>query len=263
MSTSFRVYIDESGDEGFVFKPDGSGSSRWLVISATVIRTEKDLMFVRCLENVHRILQKPAKQQLHFSDLKHEQRVAYVRQIAELPMRTVSILVYKPCIREPEKFQNDKFLLYRYITRYLLERVSWLCRDNRIPEQGDGTADIVFSNRSIMSYDSLREYLDHLKNNSDSLKVTVDWDVIKTTKVKAVEHSKLAGLQVADAVASSIYYAVNLNRYGNTEDRYMRLMDRNFFRAKGGRVFGYGIKFWPDNMEEIKKANPHIEEFAF
>ncbi len=25
---SFRVYIDESGEEGFVFRPDGSGSSR-------------------------------------------------------------------------------------------------------------------------------------------------------------------------------------------------------------------------------------------
>jgi hypothetical protein len=28
MNPSFMVYIDESGDEGFVFNPDGSGSSR-------------------------------------------------------------------------------------------------------------------------------------------------------------------------------------------------------------------------------------------
>jgi len=29
MNPSFMVYIDESGDEGFVFNGDGSGSSRW------------------------------------------------------------------------------------------------------------------------------------------------------------------------------------------------------------------------------------------
>ncbi|WP_207787910.1 DUF3800 domain-containing protein [Candidatus Thiosymbion oneisti] len=42
MSSSFVVYLDESGDEGFVFSDDGSGSSRWLVLSAAVIRKAND-----------------------------------------------------------------------------------------------------------------------------------------------------------------------------------------------------------------------------
>jgi hypothetical protein len=262
MSCSFRVYIDESGDEGFVFNPDGSGSSRWLVMSAVVVRKENDLQLVRCLEKVRQVLGKQPRKQLHFSDLKHEQRVAYVREIATLPIRTVSILVYKPCIREPEKFQSQKFLLYRYVTRYLLERVSWLCRDHKIGEKDDGTADLIFSNRSIMSYYELREYLNHLKKNSDSLKVTVDWSIVHPEKVQAVDHSQLAGLQVADAVASGFFYAVNRNRYGDIEDRYARALSAAFYRHKG-KTEGYGIKYWPDDMEAIKKANPHIEKFAF
>lgn len=36
MTSSFRVYIDESGDEGFTFLPNEQGSSRWLVLSALV-----------------------------------------------------------------------------------------------------------------------------------------------------------------------------------------------------------------------------------
>jgi len=40
MTSSFRVYIDESGDEGFTFLPDEQGSSRWLVLSALVFRRE-------------------------------------------------------------------------------------------------------------------------------------------------------------------------------------------------------------------------------
>ncbi|MDD5673928.1 MAG: DUF3800 domain-containing protein [Chitinivibrionales bacterium] len=262
MNSSFRVYIDESGDEGFVFKPDGSGSSRWMVMSAAVIRKENDLQGVRCLEKVRQILGKQPKQQLHFSDLTHEQRVAYINEITTLPIRTVSILVYKPCIREPEKFQSEKFLLYRYVTRYLLERVSWLCRDHRTAGSGDGTADLIFSNRSIMSYSELRVYLDHLKDHSDSLKVTVDWNIIHSQKVRAVDHSQLAGLQIADAVASGFFYAINKNRYGNVEDRYARELGKTLYRHKS-KAEGYGLKFWPDDMDEIKKANSHIEKFAF
>ncbi len=114
---SFRAYIDESGDEGFSFNPDGSGSLRWLVLSAVVVREKNDLSLVKLLGDVRKALGRPPKQHLHFSDLKHEQRVPYIRQIAESSVRSVTILIHKPSIREPEKFQSEKFLLYRYATR--------------------------------------------------------------------------------------------------------------------------------------------------
>ena len=47
MKPSFLAYIDESGDEGFVFNEDGSGSSRWFVLSAAVIRQVNDLQMVK------------------------------------------------------------------------------------------------------------------------------------------------------------------------------------------------------------------------
>ena len=126
MKSSFIAYVDESGDEGFIFHPDGSGSSRWFVLSAAVIRKTDDLQLVSCMKEVRTVLRKPPKEPLHFVDLKHDQRIPSVRRVGELPIRTVKVLVYKPLIREPEKFQNTKYLLYRYATRLLLERVSWL-----------------------------------------------------------------------------------------------------------------------------------------
>jgi hypothetical protein len=42
VSIGFRVYIDESGDEGFKFDQPGKGSSRWFVLSAVVTREEND-----------------------------------------------------------------------------------------------------------------------------------------------------------------------------------------------------------------------------
>ena len=74
MNPSFVVYIDESGDEGFVFNADGSGSSRWFVLSAAVIRKSNDLQMVSCLKETRGVLGKSPKTPLHFVDLKHDQR---------------------------------------------------------------------------------------------------------------------------------------------------------------------------------------------
>lgn len=43
MTASFPVYIDESGDEGFVFHPGERGSLRWLVLSAAVFRKSNEV----------------------------------------------------------------------------------------------------------------------------------------------------------------------------------------------------------------------------
>lgn len=258
---SFRVYVDESGEEGFVFNADGTGSSRWLVLSAVVVRTMKDSEIPRLMEKVRQTLGRAPKQPLHFCRLNHQQRLPWLREIAAAPLKTVSVLTCKPAIDEPEKFQTQKHLLYRYACRFLLERVSWLCRDNRRKDEGDGQAEIIFSNRSQMSYDELRNYLRHLKHKSDEMDVRIDWSVINPKLVSAVAHEQLAGLQVADAVASGLFAAVNLNKYGDVEDKYAKILWPTFYRHKA-TFLGYGLKFWPDDFAKLKEANPHLAVFA-
>jgi hypothetical protein len=257
MKPSFIVYIDESGDEGFVFHPDGSGSSRWFVLSAAVIRQANDLKMVSCLREAREVLGKAPKTPLHFVDLKHDQRVPYARRVGGLPMRTVSVLVYKPLIREPEKFQNTKYLLYRYATRMLLERVSWLCRGHRKEGEGDGFAEVIFSNRSNMSYEEIREYLRLLLKQAleDPEKIQVDPTVIDPERIRSVDHAKLAGLQVADAVASGLHFALKVNRYGETESGYLTHLTKTIFRHRGVAM-GYGLKVWPEVFATVKAKAP-------
>ena len=263
MKASFIAYVDESGDEGFVFNPDGSGSSRWFVLSAAVIRQSNDLQMVACLKAVREVLVKPPKTPLHFVDLKHEQRVPYIRRVGALPIRTVSVLVYKPLIAEPEKFQNTKYLLYRYATRLLVERVSWLCRDQRKAGEGDGFTDFIFSNRSNMSYEDIRAYLRLLLKQSEAnpQQVQIDGTVIDPERIRSVEHSKLAGLQVADAVASGFHFAVKKNRYGETETGYLPHLKTTIFRHKGAAI-GYGLKFWPEDYATVKTKAPEAEHLG-
>jgi Protein of unknown function (DUF3800) len=263
MKASFIAYVDESGDEGFVFNADGSGSSRWFVLSAAVIRQSNDLQMVSCLKEVREVLKKPPKTPLHFVDLKHEQRVPYIRRVGALPIRTVSVLVYKPLITEPEKFQNTKYLLYRYATRLLVERVSWLCRDQRKTGEGDGFTEFIFSNRSNMSYEDIRAYLRLLLKQAEAnpQQVQIDRTVIDPDQIRSVEHSKLAGLQVADAVASGFHFAVKKNLYGETETGYLPHLKTTLYRHKSVAI-GYGLKFWPEDYATVKAKAPEAEHLG-
>lgn len=257
MKSSFVAYIDESGDEGFKFLDNERGSSRWFVVSAAVFRRENDLQAVQVLKATRELLGKPPKKALHFKDMKHDARVAYVTKVAEAHFRHVSVLVHKPSLPEPERFQESPYLLYRYVTRLLLERVSWLCRDALRPDGCNGTVETIFSDRSAMSYDELRQYLCTLRDQSqvhDAIRI--DWNVIKPEQARAVKHDQLAGLQVADAVASSVFASMNKSPLGNTEPRYLTALRRQAYRHKGVAL-GYGLKVWPP-IEQLEKEMPHV-----
>lgn len=260
MAASFTAYIDESGDEGFVFHPEERGSSRWLVLSPVVFRKSNDLHAVRIMRDARVLLKKEPKRALHFRELRHEQRVPYVRLIGSAQLRTVSVLIHKPSVKEPERFQSESFRLYRYASRLLLERVSWLCRDHHKEGEGDGTVEITFSNRSAMSYDDLRDYLERLRLTTEASDVRVDWNVVRPERVKAVNHDQLAGLQVADAVASGMFFAVNLNPYGEVESRYLELLEPTIYRHRK-TALGYGLKFWPEDFDTLADTLPHLDVF--
>ena len=245
MAASFRVYIDESGDEGFAF---GRGSSEWFVLSAVVTHAAEDLAGVKVVDTVRTRLGRPEKKPLHFRDLRHEHRLVYVDEIARQPLKVVSVLVHKPSLNEPEKFQ-ERYRLYFYAVRYLLERVSWYCRDHRhAKDAGDGTAAIAFSNRSGMSYAELRDYVKLLETQTSMFDVRVDWSVIRAEGIRAFTAGRLMGLQVADAVAGSFFYATQASQYGFTEDRYARMLKPVVYQHRG-RYVGYGLKLWPREVE--------------
>ena len=259
MTNSFVAYIDESGDEGFKFLPADRGSSRWFVISAVVYRITSRLEPIRIMREVREMLGKPAGKPLHFRDLKHEQRLPFIRKISSAPARIVSVLIHKQSIAHIDVFQSEAHRLYRYASRLLLERLSWLCRDTRKPGEGDGSVELIFSNRSAMSYDDLRDYLNRLKAQGTDQDVRIDWDVVHPSAVRAVNHEKLAGLQVADAVASSMYCAVNLSQYGEAEPRYLDMLRPLLYRHSKGNCLGYGLKIWPADLSSLLQQWPHLE----
>jgi hypothetical protein len=250
---SFVAYVDESGDEGFKFS---QGSSRWFVVSALVVRRTNDQHVVLTADNARRAMGLEKRATFHFRKLAHEKRLPLVAEIAKGPFRLISIVIDKRSIDEPDTFQK-KNILYFYAMRYLLERVSWVCRDKLGKhDPGDGTVHLVFSQRQAMKYADLLTYLNRLRERDD---VTIEWSVITPdlSRVTAVPHAQRAGLLLADAVASACYFAVE-ERYGFTEEHYIRVL-RPIFYERDKVCLRYGLKFWPAKCESLFSSDPLLK----
>jgi hypothetical protein len=255
LNESFIAYIDESGDEGFKFNADRTGSSEWFVLSAVVVRARNDVRVRDAIATVRTALGKPVNFGLHFRNLKHEQRIPYVEALARVPIRAITVMVHKPSLRDPETFRD--YRLYHYCVRLLLERVSWLCRDEHRNGHGDGSAKIIFSNRSAMSYTDLRKYVARLISSGDPLELRIDGSVIEPEQIIARPHGQYAGLQAADAVASSFYFAVQTHRLGFTEPRYVNSFIPVIYR-NNGRAMGHGIKLWSRETDHLLQTDRNL-----
>jgi hypothetical protein len=68
---------------------------------------------------------------------------------------------------------------------------------------------------------------------------------------------KRVGLMIADAVAHSYWRALEKDRFGFTEDRYVSVLKPIVYRH-GGETSGYGIKFWPrETLDLLDFAGLH------
>ena len=118
--------------------------------------------------------------------------------------------------------------LYFYMTRYLIERISWICRDYAGDHGGDRRAKIIFSRRGGMSYPDFRSYLERLQQQDTN----IHWACIDVDGIEARDHSKHAGLQLADSVASAFAAGVEFDAYGNSEYRYAEAFRRATYNRK-------------------------------
>lgn len=250
---SFVAFIDEAGDEGFTYRPPPlSSSSEWFILSACVIREKNRAEVMRRLNKalgpIEAQRQSPV---LHFMSLNHDQRVALAHAIGRLSIRIVSIAVNKKLIAEndPGHTLKGNRRLYRYYTRYLLERVSWITRDSRVHGEGNGICKLIFSRAKNLSYDTLKEYLGKLKDEHET---EIEWSALSAAFMEVTQPIDSVGLRLADAVASGTRCALELSPHGYCEDRYLRLLKPRIY-CRNGNYLSYGLKIVPD----IPACEPH------
>lgn len=185
---------------------------------------------------------------LHFIDIRGEKRKCLVDMVASASalFRSVVVMIHKPSLEEPETFRK-RHRLYFYAVRLLLERASWICRDSRTARDqslGDGTATVIFSNRNDLSYVEMKNYFIRLQG----METSIEGSVIRPGQFETLSNGRMAGLQVADTIASA-FYCTNHHCARSVSEHWAETLRPTVYRREG-KYRGYGLKFFPPSAEK-------------
>jgi hypothetical protein len=264
----FIAYIDESGDDGLTrIRPyDINGASEWFILSAVVVRADRqsELSWVR---DILGKLNSPQRRDLHFQRLDDLRRSKVCCEMANLPLRCFVVMSNKRNMRgytnqrAAKVYTPARNWFYWWMTRLLLERVTDYCERRSALDFGEASiVRLVFSRRGGLYYSHFQAYLRWLRMQSRANALFLSqgdlkWTVVDESEVYAFDHSKRAGLQLADAVAGAFFQSVHLRTTGGSEPKFAMLLEPRIAADAAGKMYGYGVKVMPGRY--IERALPH------
>lgn len=259
------AYIDEAGDEGFgkLRQEKRGGQSQWLILGAVVVRGTDDLLLPSWRDEIFARFPNTKQRDLHFRNLRHEQKVVVAQELASRPIRTCLTFSNKETIpgsRWAETFKRPGYL-YNYLTRWLLERVTTFCRYDANKQGLKGRLKVIFSRRGGTNYQAMHDYMVLMRDGREKFPPvrSIDWSVFSPDDIIVENHSKWAGLQLADAVTSAFFSAVEPNMYGNFETRYADIL-RPTVICREGKTLNAGITPVP-SLEACRASDAQLAFF--
>lgn len=222
------AYIDEAGDEG-----TGGKGTKWFVIAALIASQEEATALGFAYQRIgQRINLRPGKT-LHWADLSHARKKAAIDELAGMSFCMAAVLVdteHEDIVNTSPQLRGRR--LYFYAFRQLVERVTWYCDDKGCKVR------IYPENKAGIRYDELNSYLNYIQSEPDC---EIRKGFILKVRPKAKTQSNL--VQIADCLCGAVHNAIE-RKYGLVEDSYLLALKDKLYR-RGGKLFGYGIKFMP------------------
>ena len=228
MAFTHILYIDEAGDEGvgkLRSSPGRTGQSQWLLVGSVIVRIDDDPSLPRWRDEILARFPNRKRKELHFRNFNHEQRVVICQEIAKRPIHTCVTFSNKATIPGSQwagLFKRPGHL-YNYLVRWLLERTTSYClQDSTMRGNEITSVKVVFSRRQGTDYQAMREYMEMMRDGREKYNPvrSIVWSVFDPSNIAVENHSKRAGLQIADAVTSAYFRAVEPNYYGNYATEY-------------------------------------------
>jgi len=228
---ALNAYIDEAGQ-----RSSSAKSSDHFVMSAVLVR-DADLSVAQSVLSKLRIdLDRQPGDTLHWRNLKgHSPRLHAAATLGVQPWATVSsVVVCKRHLPSQATLNDDQ--AYLFTLRFLLERLSWFARD--------GGFLLTYTLAHVVRFKlaTLRGYEAILKGMSG---VQIAWNALNPAGGQIDQPSRLEMLQYADIAASATFAAFEPDKFGNTEDRYLRQLAPRLYRRPPGPLTSYGLKMHP------------------
>jgi hypothetical protein len=244
----YIAFVDESGCDGDKFE---RGSSEFLILSAVVgigvMQPDIDMR----LDALRNMSGKPDDWQIpKFEKAPAPVRWAMCQLFADLPFYSAHVVIHKPSIRD-NALRTDKNRLYRYASKLLVERISWICDAMHTPGAPGELCEIIFSQDLSRCYSSFKDYIARLSAARDRINTSIKWKHISADHIRDVPFRKLSGLLLADYHASALGLALEKKKFGQYDDRLARILNEAIRKSRTHGVFSYGYKLWPKEAESL------------
>lgn len=234
----YRVYVDEAGDRGI-----SSTSSRHFVVSAIVVADSSDAQLRLELGELRASLGRRKEHTLHFVNFTHSERLKAAQDVADSSVEAIAnVVIDKKLLADGGPIGDADHIsrpdpMYLWALRLLLERISWL-----VDGHGSDSAIVTFSHIKRFRADKLHSYRQSLETSND---VNIRWRALHRHPFRIATPNEVELLQVADTAASALFKAIEPDRFGNTEPRYLEELASKIFRQNGGNITSYGLKTFP------------------
>lgn len=254
MKNEITVFIDEGGDPGV---KDGLKFTdtryEWFTLGAYIVRTVNEADAVLTVKQIMEDVKGYQKPDLHYANLPLASRESTCRFIATRPSRAFCLLSHKTNMREYTnpilgKMKSPEF--YNWCCRLLLERIMyWYHQQICAGIVAAAPMKIVFSERGGHDYEHMFAYFDRLidqarRGGFKKKPKCFEANLMDRFSWSIEPHSKVAGLQLADAVASSFYQAAN-RCSPNWAIEPARALAPIMAEQAGGSACNVGVTVWP------------------
>ncbi len=272
----YVAYIDEAGDDGLkAVKPLSSpGASEWLILSAVVIRAEKQALLPEWVQSIKSEFKNHQRPDIHFTGLNPAKKARACEMMASFDARYFVIASNK---KNMEGYNNpfagkipSANWFYCWMTRLLLERVTKFVYDKSMAEFGEPRKlRVEYSARGGIRYSQMSAYYEWMKLKKHNPYLPwgkIYFEVMHSDLLKVYPHLEREGLQLADVVASAFFKACDKHDTGACDPSFAKLlkprMAREPDRLKGGQIAGYGVKLMP-SMRVAKLDQDQADIFKF
>ena len=259
-SAGYIAYIDEAGDDGLrqIRTKEQRGASEWMVISAVLIKTDREPEVVGWLRDIIGSLRQHQTGQLHYFRLAPDKKLMVCKALASLQVRIFVVLSYKRNMQGYKNIRADKARVnrtawfYCWLSKLLLERVTAYCGSRTIHDYGE-TRPIrfEFSDRGGVKIADVRDYYRYIGDQSrmgmlHDATFDLDWSVMDPDQIISYPNGARAGLQLADIAASAFFFAgLERTEDGSTRPEPAKLLLPRICPDRRGRRYGFGVKLMP------------------
>ena len=240
---NYTLFVDESGDQGInkIRTSSSGGQSPYLTLGAALVKDDDiEAITTEIKQIVGEIKGKQRESfQIHFSQMKHKEKVYVCQQFAQLPVTFLGLISKKDTLGNyAEQINKESTKYYNKNIEYLLEIVGQLFSQHNI---GFDKHQIIFEEIKNFNYQQTRNYINIVRDNPMHQKAH-QLKHINPSKIESAEKSNAPLLCLADCVAYSLHQCCQ-DWKGVYEPRYIHEL-RSRFHCDGEKYIKYsGIKF--------------------